>query len=56
MPAGRFIKRDTGLPFTPKDECAKGSRITGYHPAAHARLVEDVTRVLRQVFRLDSRP
>ena len=55
-PAGRFVNRETGRPFTSNDECVNGaSRITGYHAGAHAKLVEDVTRVLRQAFRMESR-
>jgi dienelactone hydrolase len=52
-PAGRFVNRATGRPVTAGDACLKGERITGYDAGAHAKVVEDVTRVLRRVFRLE---
>jgi dienelactone hydrolase len=51
-PAGRFLNRETGRPFSPSDACAKGSRITGYDARAHANALQMVKQTLRQVFRL----
>jgi dienelactone hydrolase len=51
-PRGRFMNRATGRPFTRDDACLKGTRMTGYNARAHAQVVEDVRRILRQVFRL----
>jgi dienelactone hydrolase len=51
-PPGRFMNRATGQPFSRNDACLKRARITGYNARAHAKVVEDVKRILRQVFRL----
>jgi dienelactone hydrolase len=51
-PAGRFLNRATGRPFSPSDACANFSRLTAYEPRAHAKLLEDVRQFLRSALRL----
>jgi dienelactone hydrolase len=50
---GRVVNRETGQPLTRNDECLKGAGPTGYDAGAHRKAIDDVSTLLRQVFRLD---
>ena len=47
---GRLVNRDTGLTPSPKDACLAQTRTVAYDKAAHAKAIEDVTKVLQRVF------
>lgn len=51
-PAGRILNRETSRPFTRDDGCLHGVGTLLYDARAHAKLIEDVSAVLQQVFRL----
>lgn len=46
------MNRETSLPFTRDDDCLKGVGTVLYDARAHAKLIEDVSAVLRRVFKL----
>ena len=55
-PAGHFINRATGRPFTPTDACLKRARLTGYDAVAHVKALENVRQILRQTLGSTAQP
>ncbi len=49
----QLVTRDTARPFTYREPCVRIGLTAGRDPAAHAAAVEDLKRVVRDVFKLD---